>query len=123
MYLTYIDNKAKPPLILGDIATQILIFNIMANLINLEVITTKPSSNGGHIIKLQNKAVKTLVTPFGTKKTESQTTYYMKLETPGKVGFKADLDIEQFNVIEREFTPEDAEPGAEPLMLKWLQLK
>ncbi len=95
----------------------------MANLINLEVISSTPSSKGGHILKLQNKEAKEMITPFGKKKVDSQTTYYMKVEEAQKVGFKADLDVDQFKVVDREFVPEDAVAGAPALILKWLQLK
>lgn len=98
-------------------------FIIMANLINLTVVSSSVSSKGGHIVKLQNKSAKQQITPFGVKKVDSQTTYYIKLETAGVVGFSADLDIDQFNVVDREFVPEDAKPGDPAMVLKWLQLK
>ena len=92
--------------------------------INLEVVKSTPSTKGGHIIKLQHKDSKSIDTPFGKKTQESQETYYMKVDNPGTVGFKADLDLSNFRVIERDFTINDpkSDLNGQTIQLKWLSL-
>jgi hypothetical protein len=92
--------------------------------INLEVVKSTPSKNGGHILKLQHKESKSIDTPFGKKTQESQETYYMKVDDAGQLGFKAELDISQFRVIERDFTVEDPQSdlNGQTIQLKWLSL-
>ena len=92
--------------------------------VNLEVVKSTPSTRGGHILKLQHKESKYIDTPFGKKTQESQETYYMKVDNPGQVGFKADLDLAQFRVIERDFTVEDpnSDLNGQTIQLKWLSI-
>lgn len=87
--------------------------------INLTVVKSTPSSNGGFILKLQNKTA--IVTPFGKK--EQSITYYMKVaDNSAKVGFAADLELNDFLIVERDFIPEDGENAGEIIPCKWLQL-
>lgn len=88
--------------------------------IALTVTKATASTNGGFILKLVNDS--SMVTPFGNKKQTK--TLYMKVETAPKVGFKADLDLDMFVIVPREYQiPEDAEENAgEIIMLDWLQL-
>lgn len=83
------------------------------------------STNGGEILKLQNKQEgKTLKTAFGTKTQNVQITYYMKVdECPLKVGSKETLDLDMFNIVERPFTIEEGENAGSDIILKWLQIK
>ena len=48
----------------------------------------------------------------------------MKVDNPGQVGFKADLDLAQFRVIERDFTVEDpnSDLNGQTIQLKWLSI-
>jgi len=97
----------------------------MSHIVNLELISSTPSSNGGFVLKLQNKSTKEIVTPFGKKVSDHQETYYMKVaENACQVGFKADLDLSQFNIIERPFvvTDEQSDLKGQTLQLKWLQI-
>lgn len=98
----------------------------MSNVINLSVVTCTPSVNGGVILKLQNKTeAKAVETAFGTKTASKQTTYYMKVDKPIAVGFKADLDIDAFEVVERPYTIEDenSEDNGKTINCKWLHIK
>jgi hypothetical protein len=95
----------------------------MANVIKLTCISSTASSNGGFILKLQNKDVQTIATPFGEKTQGKQQTYYMKVDGPCKVGLIAPLDLDQFKIVERVFDrPTEIEGVKEPVTLKWLQL-
>lgn len=98
--------------------------------------STATQKQDGFIVKLQTTADKSVVTAFGSKTQKSQTTYYIKLDTPVKVGFSAPLDLDMFTIVERPFDLEvDATPAnpamgiaAEPartetVLLKWLQIK
>lgn len=97
----------------------------MSNLIQLSVVSATPSSNGGFIVKLQNKSSSMVQTPFGMKTSTKQQTYYMKLDSAPQVGFSAPLDIDLFNVVERSHTIEDvtSDKNGESISLKWLQSK
>lgn len=96
----------------------------MSEVINLEVLSSTKSKNGGFINKLQNKSEISVETPFGNKTQTQQTTYYMKTDTQAKVGFKADLDVAQFDVVERMYTVEDesSDLHGQEIPLKWLQI-
>ena len=97
----------------------------MSQVINLAVAKCSPSKNGGFILKLQHKEVaKTVTTAFGNKTQESQATYYMKVDNAVALGFKADLDISQFRVVERPYVVEDptSELNGQTIQLKWLHL-
>lgn len=102
---------------------MVLSHNVMAN-IQLEVVKSTASTKGGHILKLQHKESKSIETPFGKKTQESQETYYMKVDNPGTVGFKAELDLSQFRIIERDFKVEDpnSDLNGQTIQLKWLSL-
>lgn len=95
------------------------------------LIKATPSTKGGHILKLQAKDTKRLDTGFGIKTNTSQTTYYMKVASVSvAVGASAELDVSQFNIVERPHTitesvvtPNGTVQQPKEIMLKWLQLK
>lgn len=91
----------------------------MSQKINLTVVSATLSSNGGFIHKLQNKTSTVVDTPFGKKTQDSQVTYYMKLDDAAPIGMQAEIDIDNFKVVERPYTVPDT---GEVLELKWLQL-
>lgn len=97
----------------------------MANLINLTVVQSTASKNGGFVTKLQAKQPPvSTITPFGTKTTSKQITYYIKLDQAPPVGLSAPLDLDSFKVTERAHDiPDDQKPGhMKTISLKWLTL-
>lgn len=87
------------------------------------VVSSTASEKGGFILKLQNKADKVETTAFGTVIQKSQETYYMKVQATQKVGFTAELDIDQFKVTPLPYVlPEGSENAGETVQLKWLFL-
>lgn len=91
----------------------------MANLIDLIVSKITESTNGGFILTLQNKTA--TVTPFGKK--EQSITYYMKVaEKVVEPGFNAKLNLDDYQIVERDFIPEDGENAGKIIPCKWLQL-
>lgn len=97
----------------------------MSQVVNLTVKSCTASSNGGFILKLQNKSTKEITTPFGKKVSDHQETYYMKVaDNSARVGFNADLDLSQFNIVERPYTIDDpnSDINGQTIQLKWLQI-
>lgn len=98
------------------------------NALKLTLDKATESSNGGYILKLVNSTETD--TPFGPK-TQS-ITYYMKVaelainpktNKPIAAGFEATLDIEEFDVVIRDFVPEEGDNAGQVIPCKWLQLK
>jgi hypothetical protein len=101
----------------------------MANLIKLTCISSTASSNGGFILKLQNKETLTIATPFGDKTQGTQQTFYMKVDGACPVGKVAQLDLDMFKIVPRPFDlPESGTLGTpgykapELITLNWLQI-
>ena len=97
----------------------------MSHIVNLTVKSCTPSSNGGFILKLQNKSTKEVETLFGKKASDHQETYYMKVaDNSAKVGFTAGLDLSQFKIVERPYTIDDenSDINGQTIQLKWLQI-
>lgn len=93
------------------------------NNVKLTCISASPSENGGFILKLQNKSDKVVASAFGTTTQKQQQTYYMKVATACKVGFAAELDLDNYKVTEMPYVlPEGAENAGETVQLKWLFL-
>lgn len=91
----------------------------------LELVSATESKNGGHILKLQNKDVKSAETPFGLKTQKTQHTFYMKVDAvAGKVGDKHEMNLDEFKIIERPYTIDDdtSENNGDEIMLKWLSI-
>lgn len=94
--------------------------------ITLTVQSVTSSSNGGFIMKLQNKSEKTVETPFGSKTQTNQLTRYIKINTTAaKVGDNITADLSEFNEVQRPYEIKDpASPmNGKTVMLTWLQLK
>jgi hypothetical protein len=87
----------------------------------LTVAKCTSSTNGGHVLTLKEKSAPTTVsTPFGdVDKSEWTNTFYMKVHEPIKVGFSAELNLSEYNIVERPFTTDDGKD----LDLKWLHIK
>ena len=90
----------------------------------LKCVKCTSSKNGGFILKLQNKEEKSIETPFGKKTQTSQNTYYMKVDEECAVGTEAELNVDDFNVIERQYTIDDesSDLHGETIQLKWLSI-
>lgn len=95
-----------------------------------EVTKVTASSKGGFIATLQNRTIITVASAFGDVMKTTQTTYYVKLASAPAVGLKAPLDMETFDVTERDYIvpPLNAqglpnENAGEVLPLKWLSPK
>lgn len=85
-----------------------------------EVISSTATSNGtGFITKLQHKTIKVVDTEFGKKTQDSQETYYIKLDNQATIGFKSQLNLDKFDIVNRSFTTDEGDE----LTLKWLFLK
>ena len=71
------------------------------------------SSNGGYILTLKQGIVDT---PFG--KQPATATYYMKVEGELGLGFSADINLDDYTIVERSFTTDEGKD----LILKWLHI-
>lgn len=90
--------------------------------LKLTLETATPSVNGGFVLKLVNAV--NVNTAFGAK--EQKLTYYMKvkeLATGVIPGFSAVMNIDNFDVVVRDFIPEEGENAGAVIPCKWLQLK
>lgn len=85
---------------------------------------TQTDAKDGYILTLKHNSTKEMKTAFGKKVTPISYTFYMKVSEQCEVGFKAEQDLDVFNIVEREFTFTNDETG-EPVTawLKWLHLK
>ena len=79
------------------------------------------SSNGGYVLTLKEKSPSVVVdTPFGKQSTsDTLNTFYMKVEDSLETGFSADINLNDYEIVEREF---QTDKGKE-LILKWLHIK
>jgi hypothetical protein len=99
---------------------------------------TQTQKKDGYILKLVSKEEKSMQTPFGLKVQASQTTFYMKTQTSPGVGFEAEMNPDDLNVIERPheimvdeertITTDGVESKTtvkvpKTIQLKWLHLK
>ena len=84
-----------------------------------------PSSKGGFIVKLQSKSVNTVQTVFGTIESNTQKTYYAKVQNEAKVGTEGPIDLSLFDVVTRdwEIDDEESEMFGETVQLDWLYPK
>jgi hypothetical protein len=81
--------------------------------------TTK--GNFIHTLKSEGQVVKVL----GQDMIGQGLTYFVALKGPAKVDSSEIIDLDKFDIVEREFTPEPDEETGETrtLMLKWLYPK
>lgn len=120
-------TSLNTPTNVGQYLSQLNNYSMSATtqMVLLTLVSSTPSSNGGFILKLQNKSTKEVQTPFGMKKSDHQETYYMKVaDNSCKVGFQAEMDLSQFNIVERPYTIDDANSdiNGQTIQLKWLQI-
>lgn len=91
--------------------------------VKLTVENCSSSSNGGFILTLKTDKIKhTEETAFGKKTTETQKTYYMKVDEQQPVGKQGELDLSQFRIVPRPFTIPEGEFAGKEVMLDWLHL-
>jgi hypothetical protein len=81
------------------------------------------SSKGGFVNTIVSETSKSVIV-FGQEKTETVTrTYYIKTPKPIAVNAKAELDLDNFRIVERPYTFVDEETGEEKtIACKWLHL-
>jgi hypothetical protein len=81
------------------------------------VISSNPSNEGKTFVtKIQGNKV---VNVLGVNKT-SQVTYYISLPQQVEVNKEFDVDLSQFNIVERPF---ESPTTGEIIQLKWLHIK
>ena len=81
------------------------------------VISSNPSNEGTTFVtKIQGNKV---VNVLGVNKT-SQVTYYISLPQQVEVNKEFDVDLSQFNIVERPF---ESPTTGEIIQLKWLHIK
>ena len=81
------------------------------------VISSNPSNEGNTFVtKIQSNKV---VNVLGVNKT-SQVTYYISLPQQVEVNKEFDVDLSQFNIVERPF---ESPTTGEIIQLKWLHIK
>lgn len=92
----------------------------------IKVTVSKVSDKAGergnyiHTVKTEGKVVEVL----GQKKSTGQVTYFISLPSKTAIGSEHEIDMDQFDVKERDFVTADRETGEEiVLKLKWLHLK
>ena len=93
--------------------------------LNLQVMTsTATEKNDGYIVKLQHSSTKNEKTPFGVKTQKVQHTFYMKLDDAPEVGFKADMNLDEWRITERPYIIDDetSDMHGQTIMLKWLHM-
>lgn len=92
----------------------------------VKVTVTKVSektTNGNYIHTLKSEG--TVIKVLGQDLVGNGSTYFVALKGAAKVDSSEILDLDRFDIVEREYTPEpDAETGeTRTLMLKWLYPK
>jgi hypothetical protein len=89
------------------------------NMLLTVVKSTETENKLNHIVKLQTK----METKIGPLTVGRQQTYYVASSTPATVGEEINLDLNLFDVEERDFKIKEGENAGEVLKLKWLNLK
>jgi len=80
------------------------------------------TTNGNYIHTLKTEGVK--VNVLGQEMTGNGLTYFAALKGAANVGQEDFIDLDKFDVVEREYSPVDPETGeTTTLMLKWLYPK
>jgi queuine/archaeosine tRNA-ribosyltransferase len=72
-----------------------------------EVISATATKNKNYCVKLQSKESVSVTTAFGDALSERQTTYYVFMTSAPSIGFKAELDVDMFDVVCKEHTAKD----------------
>ena len=92
------------------------------NNIELTIVKCTPSENGGFITTLKTEVAGDAIVHIeglGDVPKTGIRTYYIKTLEEQTVDAVITLDLDMFDIKEREYTPEDGEA----MMLKWLYVK
>ncbi len=80
-----------------------------------EIIASNPSNEGkSFVTTLRSETI--VATPFGDKK--KRETYYVSAPNKMEVGSHVELELKEWNVVERPYNP----TGSEEFMCKWLHV-
>lgn len=71
------------------------------------VVSSTPTKNGNFCTKIQNVSRNSQVTAFGNVEGKSQETYYFFTQVQPAIGFKAQMDVNLFDIVNKKFTTED----------------
>jgi hypothetical protein len=86
----------------------------------LKVESSNVTKLGHYCNKLVCKTQNTVNSAFGTTTSESQETYYLFTGNQNKVGFEAELDISQFDLVTKPFAVTKEDGTQETVLLKYL---
>lgn len=89
----------------------------------LTVISSTATKNGTFCNKLQNKSEISQDSVFGASKQERQKTYYLFTDKQNEVGMVGDLDLNNFDVIDKPFQIANADGTTEDITLSYLYPK
>ena len=73
-----------------------------------EVISATATKNENYCVKLQHKQQVTVPTAFGNAISNKQETYYVFMTQSPSIGFKAELDLTQFDTVVKEHIAKDS---------------
>ncbi|MHA1197726.1 MAG: hypothetical protein ACTSQF_00015 [Candidatus Heimdallarchaeaceae archaeon] len=96
------------------------------NKVQLNVTSCTESSNGGFIVTLKTETedgATVHIAGLGNVPKTGIRTYYIKTLEEQTVDAVIELDLDMFDIKERDYTPDDAEEGDAPMKLKWLYVK
>lgn len=95
----------------------------MSNIKELTVVSSNVTTNNNFCNKLQAKTTRTVATAFGNNTSEQQETYYLFTDKANQVGFKAPLDLANFDIVNKPFDMPQADGTIEKITLKYLYPK
>jgi hypothetical protein len=93
------------------------------NKVELLVESSTKTKNDNFCNKLVNKSIIEIDTDFGKVSQERTSTYYLFTEKENEKGMKASLDLELFDIIEKEYPFVDDEGAEQVATLKYLYPK
>lgn len=86
----------------------------------LKVESSNVTKLGHYCNKLVCKTTNSVKSAFGVTETEQQETYYLFTGNQNKVGFTAELDISQFDVVIKPYAVTKEDGTVEMAQLKYL---
>ena len=96
----------------------------MNNLKTLTVKSSTPTKNNSFCNKLFAQVIGApVVSAFGSTTSSSQETYYLFTDKQNAVGFSAQLDLDQFDVVTKPFGMAKEDGTVENINLKYLYPK
>lgn len=96
------------------------------NKVLLTVTSCTESSNGGFIVTLKTESEDGAVVQIAGLGSVPKTgirTYYIKTLEEQTIDEVIELDLDMFDIKERDYVPDDAKEGDAPMKLKWLYVK